>query len=425
MVEKILSALKKLKAETYKINITKIKSEELFFIRKKLDMNRKKDVTKYEVTLYKDFKENEIKFRGESTVDIYPTMNDEEILEELKGGLYAASFVKNEYYPLPKSEGANTIDKSYLNKDLNLEETALKVKNALYKYDHYDNGGINSTEIFVQKIENRIINSEGIDVSFSKLGLEIEYVVDWTENGEEVEIYNKDNYDELNENTIAESVREAIEVVKSRAKAKSSVKTGKYDVILNKEAVQTFFEYYQYKANARSIYTKGSKFKIGDSIQGVNIIEDKINVSLEGTNPYDNDGVRLNKTNIIDDGILKNYYGNFRYSSYLEIKPTGNLNKLIVNSGNTTIEEMKKQPHLDLLAFSAFDMDPSLGNFCGEIRLGFYYDGENTIPITGGSISGNVKDVQGNMILSKEVFETSKFVGPKSIKLKGVTVAGN
>ena len=64
MVEKILSALKKLKAETYKINITKIKSEELFFIRKKLDMNRKKDVTKYEVILYKDFKENEIKFRG-------------------------------------------------------------------------------------------------------------------------------------------------------------------------------------------------------------------------------------------------------------------------------------------------------------------------------------------------------------------------
>jgi len=69
-------------------------------------------------------------------------------------------------------------------------------------------------------------------------------------------------------------------------------------------------------------------------------------------------------------------------------------------------------------------MDGLTGNFGGEIRLGWYFDGSNTIPVTGGSISGNIKDLQKEMYLSKELQKDNNFVGPKIVKLLNVSVAG-
>lgn len=57
----------------YKIVETKVNSEELFFIKKDLDMNRSKDVHHFKVTVYKNFEENKMKYKGSSIVNIHPT----------------------------------------------------------------------------------------------------------------------------------------------------------------------------------------------------------------------------------------------------------------------------------------------------------------------------------------------------------------
>lgn len=92
-----------------------------------------------------------------------------------------------------------------------------------------------------------------------------------------------------------------------------------------------------------------------------------------------------------------------------------------VEGGEKTLEELENAPYLELHYFSDFQMDEWTGDFGGEIRLGIYFDGEKEIYVTGGSISGNIKDV--DMYLSKDMQTKDNYICPKAIKLLGVTIA--
>jgi predicted Zn-dependent protease len=423
MVEIIINAFKKININKYKINVDKVESIELFFIKKQLDMNRRKDVTHYKVIVYRDFEENNKKYTGSANVDIYPTMRADEIEEALKDGLYAAGFVKNQFYPLVAGEKSQCITLPSKFDSCSLEEAVIQIKEALYGNDIYEEGGVNSSEIFLNKTTSRIINSEGVDISFVKYTSEIECITQWLEE-QDVELFNVFRYSDLDATLISEDVKDAIELTKWRVKARNSVKTGNYRVLLRKAALKSFFDYYVDNATASSVYNKLSKFKVEESVQGSSIKGDKVNITLMGSVPYDEDGFKLDEVKIIDEGILKAFYGSKRFCHYLDIKPTGVLDLVKVNLGNKTEEEMKKESYLELLAFSDFQMDSLTGDYAGEIRLGFLYDGEKVTPITGGSMSGNISDVHENMFFSKEEYKEEKFVGPKILELLNVNVSG-
>ena len=101
------------------------------------------------------------------------------------------------------------------------------------------------------------------------------------------------------------------------------------------------------------------------------------------------------------------------------------MRNIVIEGGSKSIQELKEGPHLELFNFSDFQMDVLTGNFGGEIRLGMYFDGETSTPITLGSITGNAKKVEQEMYLSKELQKLNGFVGPKIIKIKNVTIVGN
>ncbi|MBR0230101.1 MAG: TldD/PmbA family protein, partial [Erysipelotrichaceae bacterium] len=86
--------------------------------------------------------------------------------------------------------------------------------------------------------------------------------------------------------------------------------------------------------------------------------------------------------------------------------------------------EMKKEPYLEIVTTSGFQMNPMTGSFGGEIRLGYYFDGEKTVPVTGGSITVNMNKVLGNMYMSKETKQYDNIVLPKTVQLFNVAVAG-
>lgn len=88
------------------------------------------------------------------------------------------------------------------------------------------------------------------------------------------------------------------------------------------------------------------------------------------------------------------------------------------------MKELKMEPHIEAAAFSDFSVDTITGDFCGEIRLAWFYDGDKTVPVSGGSISGNIKELQKELYLSKERYKDNNFEGPKAIKLVNVTVSG-
>jgi PmbA protein len=69
------------------------------------------------------------------------------------------------------------------------------------------------------------------------------------------------------------------------------------------------------------------------------------------------------------------------------------------------------------------DVDETTGDFGGEIRLGWYFDGSKRIPVTGGSVTGNLKSLD-SLYLSRETELNGDYYGPVSLMMKGMKISG-
>ena len=69
-------------------------------------------------------------------------------------------------------------------------------------------------------------------------------------------------------------------------------------------------------------------------------------------------------------------------------------------------------------------MDPVNGEIAGEIRLAYWHDGEKTVPVSGGSVSGSMKDFIPDMRMSAEQQQYDTRLIPKVTRLYGVRITG-
>jgi len=416
----------------YKICETNTQANELFFIKKNVDMDRAKKVRHFQVTVYVDFEEEGTKYKGASTTNIHPTMSEEEMKQAIGEAAFSAKFIKNPYYPLTKPTQVPYQQGS----ESNFAKESLpywmnEITKAVYKNDIFDQGGINSCEIFLNKVETRIVNSEGVDAHAVDYRCMVEFITTWKEAGEEIELYRCINCSEFESELLAEEVKDMINTCKDKAIAENTPALGTFPVILTRGAVKDFFSYYFSKCNASSVYNAKSTWKVGDLLQGTKVKGDPITMTLHPlldnstcSGGFDEDGFALEPVTIIEKGELKQYLADTRYAHYLKVAPTGALQNVIVEGGSHPISELQKEPHLETVAFSDFTVDDMTGDFCGEIRLAWYYDGTKRVPVTGGSIVGNINELHHQLYLSKEIQRENNFMGPRAVKLMSVTVSG-
>ena len=434
MIKNIIELLEsKNNVDEYKITEIKTTSTELFFIKDKLDMTRGKDVLNINLTVYRNFEKDGKKYKGSSNTKVSPTMTLEEISKKVDNASLAASFVYNEYYDLV--EPTNDVPKKLESKfgEGNVIKHISNLVKDLYSEDNVIEGAyINSCEFFINEKHIRIANSKGLDVEYDAYSGQIELVTESKLGVEEVELFEVLDFSDYDALWIKENVKETLLKTKLRAQAVPLKIVKDIPVILTGEAVKTFFEYYEVKTSAQLVYQGISNVKIGDIIQSGNIIGDKVSASLVPniknstySRSYDSDGLFLKEIKIVEDGKLLNFFADKRFADYLKIEPTGGITNIIVKAGSKSIEELTKGPHLKLLNFSDFQMDALTGNFGGEIRLGLYFDGKTTTPVTLGSITGSATKVEQDMYFSKELQELNGFIGPKIIKINSVTIAGN
>jgi PmbA protein len=428
-IERIIKNIKEISG--YKIFETKTESSELFFVKKNVDMDRAKNVSHYTVTVYINYEEEGKKYTGSATANVDPTMKDDEITKVIEDAAFAARFIKNPYYPLTRPAASyQTAPESKFARE-SLPYWMNEITKAVYQNDIYEKGGINSCEIFLNKKYTHIINSEGVDAESVHYDGMVEFITTWKEDGEEIELYRCVNFSDFEPEVLSEEVRTMIEIAKEKAMAKKTPELMKYPVILTREAVLDFFGFYCSKSNAGSVYNKVSTWKPGDNIQGEEVKGDRITMTADpflgnstASCGFDEDGFPLKAFKIIDQGVLCRYIANTRYAHYLEVEPTGTILNIIVNGGSRTLGELRREPHLETAAFSDFSVDELSGDFCGEIRLAWYFDGEKTIPVTGGSVSGNIFELQNELYLSKELQKDNNYEGPAAVKLMNVTIAG-
>lgn len=201
-------------------------------------------------------------------------------------------------------------------------------------------------------------------------------------------------------------------------------------VLLSGSDLKEFFNYFVDKINTQLIYSGNSCTKLHDQIQQG---DDTDKISLKAVAkllysslnvPYSREGTEASDFMILDNGKYVNYTGSQIYAHYLGLKNVPFAANYQVSGGSKTIEQMKKQPYLEIVQFSSFQVDIITGDFGGEFRLAYYYDGATVKPVTAGSITVNMNDILNHMYLSKETKQYNNWIIPQTIELFDVDVAG-
>ena len=423
MIETIVKNLEANSVDAWRIREENIESEEYFFVGNKADLGRAKKVKKYQVTVYRDFEEGEKKYRGSSTVTVNPGTTVEEIVQLIQEAFFAAGFVKNPWYPM-----APGFSRRFETAEHDLHDLSRDAIGAIFYNEKPSNSWLNSVEIFVTRNGYHILNSEGLDVTFSKYRTYIESIVS-SSGREEVELYDQFLLALPDAKRIRERISRLLLMVCERANAVPTPTLDRIPVVLTGEPAKEVMRYYLKQANARLKYDRISEVEPGDSVQSGES-GDKIALEvvpeLEGSYfslPVDNDGFLIEKRTVIENGILKDYWGDIKYSHYLGIEPTGAVLNFSVGRGSLSIDEMRKVDHLEVTNFSAVDVDETTGDFGGEIRLGWYFDGSERIAVSGGSVTGNLRELD-SIYLSKETELDGDYYGPISIAVEGLKISG-
>ena len=309
---------------------------------------------------------------------------------------------------------------------------------AFYENDNHAGGHLSYSEFYITVSDIRVLNSNGVDISFTSHKVFVETAIHWRgEQETEIEISESYSF------SLPANISDACEMLKARiahlftvAKEKSiAVPTPKVEdinILLTGECLATFFNYYSNRSNAGMIYQQMSTYEAGVQVQGKNPETcDRITLILDPTmegssfsRPWDEHGLPLTSHTIIQGGKLLKIWGDTRFSSYLNIPATGNISNVCVTGGTATQAELRRGPYLELVSFSDFQTNPITGDFGSEIRLGFYHDGEKTVPVTGGSISGNMAAVHDTMRMSKEERQYNHYRGPATICIRGASISG-
>ena len=419
----ITDALERAGVSVYRITRTRTDAVELYFIKKKLDIPRYKSVTETRVEVFRDFEEEGVRFRGSTILYIDPGMTGEEMEAKIRSAYFAASFVKNPFYELPAKNESPEVPSRADYRDMPLTEVADRVAGTLLAAESDDNAFINSAEIFVRRSHVAILDSAGTDVSYVSDSIWGEFVTQCL-SPVDVEQYRQFSYSSLDLEALKARLEEGIRDVRLRAQAVHSPKAGTCSIILTGEDVREILSFYKTRSDSAMIYPHYSTWKVGDTVQPTEGGE-KLNITLTSALPFSGEGITLKDCPLIRDGVLMAIHGSARFASYLGIEPTGTYEKMVLQAGTMSYEEMKASGALEAVSFSDFQMDAMDGHFAGELRLALARDGAgNVTPLTGGSINGSLFESQGRLIFSTERYSDSTYEGPLAVLIPGVTVAG-
>jgi len=341
------------------------------------------------------------------------------------------------------------------------------------------NPRINSLELFISKEQRRLLNSQGIDYSrtiwrgYSEFVVEADSSADIAANSpannpadipanslsknladgssadgsadnpySTVELFDDIEFSEPDPERLAQSIGDRLIQVGDRALARPMPRLSGIPLILRGKEAEEIFSWFFENSRTEAIYSKASPFRPGANVQGGNenieaehkgngaIIEpldlwaEPVISGLPASAAFDSDGFPLERTLVIENGILKTLIGSVRHADWLGVPRKGAFLLFSVPGGSMSLEEMHAFPYIEPVMFSDFRLDSMTGDFGAEVRLAYYFDGKNVTPVTGGSISGSMSTMRTTMRRTKEIATMSRSVCPIAVMLQGAIIAG-
>lgn len=414
---KVLKANKKI--SDYELTIINKDSRELFYVLDHLEINRAVKIDSVTIRIYVSDK----KTTGSSLVMLTAADDEKSLAKKLDDAVARARNARNQYYPLAEK----TVNIRQENaKKANLNLVASKVAEAVLKADHFKNGWINSTEIFVSNIKEELINSNGVDHKSEYFKIEIECIPTWSNKKEEFELYKFYQSNRIDYKKITEEITEILELAKARSGA-LTIKDVKLPedlmVLVKNDMLEEIVNNFTYDLSYRNVFMKENHYEINDVLSN-NPFDLTMKPGISGcvsSHKYDSHGVVLKAKNLIRKGVVKNNYGDIQFGHYLKKKDiTGMIPVVEIKAEGINY---KKEKHLIIENFSAPQLEENSGYWGGEVRLARYFDGKRYIPLTGFSIAGNIYEDIKDVKFSKEETLMANYKGPKYMIFKGLKIS--
>ena len=423
MLEQIVSLLKESGVHAWELSDVQNRGWEFYFIRHALDQNRAKNVEHIQIKVYQLIEDG--KFMGSASAELPPTATAEEAKKLISDLAYRATLVKNRPYSLnPPRAGQPMLDAS---DTAAIAEDFIRTMRALPETENED---VNSYEIFVSDKIRRFLNSEGVDITERYPDSMIEVVVNARRDGHEIELYRNFTSGSCDSEALKRDLGKAMAYGRDRLITRPTPNLEKADVLFSGSDACSIYEYFVDRCNAAMIFRKLSDWTVGQPI-AEDIRGDRVNVYARRTLPnssrnrgFDAEGAPIRDTALLEESVPKEILGGRMFASYMGLENSFNPTNIEVSGGTKTEEELRRGSYLEAVEFSDFQVDAMTGDIFGEIRLGYWHDGDTVTPVSGGSVSGSMLDFVKDFSMSVEQAQYDSMRIPALTLLKNVTVTG-
>ncbi len=423
MVDRLKKELISRNIYGWEITDTATEGWEYYFIRHDLDQNRYRAVRDISVKVYVQTAEDMI---GSASASLPPTMTQDEIPAEIDKLIYQASLVKNRIYDLTPPRKAEPVETG--KPDLALEAEKFIRAFASQKEDEVSK--LNSYEIFAQYTTKRLLTSTGIDLTQSYPSSLLDVVVNAKEGGHEVELYRLYPSGQCDESYMDKEIGGLLRFAKDRLHTSPTPALKDVPVLFTTDAALDIYRYFLANLSTAYVYRKMSPFEIGKAICE-DIGGDTLAIEALRTLPnssanfaYDEEGAPVTDRVLMESSVPKAYWGGRMYSRYLGLDDTFQITNWRVRGGKKDEKQLRSTPYLEVVEFSDFQVDEMTGDIFGEIRLAYYFDGEKTAILSGGSVSGSMLDNLGSIEMSREERQYNNALIPSATKLYHVNITG-
>jgi PmbA protein len=300
---------------------------------------------------------------------------------------------------------------------------------------------LSAAELFVNTIEEELHNSRDLVATSTSTHLLLEIVLLARKGDEEAEYFRQAEARRLDDLGIAETIVDGSRMAREKLGAEAP-RTRQGAVVVGGEALPQLFGGTAVtqtgalltQASAATAYSKLSRLEVGQPIygdlsragEGVTV---RANARLPfgvGSYRFDNDGLPAQDLLVIEDGVLRARPATQRYAQYLGVPASGRPGIAQVGAGSTSEGELLDGdgPICQVVAFSAPNVDALTGDFGMEIRLGYERGPGGVVPITGGSVTGNLFEALADVTLASETRVFASYAGPIAMRFGKLQIAG-
>ena len=421
MLEELKKLLQEAGTDAWEITDLKTRAYEFYFIRHRLDQNRIRDTRHVTLKVYRRFDG----FLGSASAEVMPGSSRQDMEKLIRDLKERALLIKNPEYTL--NPAVTHKDEENLPEIGTIARDFIEVMQDLPETDTED---INSYEIFAEENTKRFITSEGTDVTMVYPSAQLEVVVNARQDSREIELYRMYTSGTCDRQMLKQEISRTLQTGRDKLLAGNTPELGTCDVLFSTDAALQIYDYFLNRVNVRMKYQGISDLEIGDEVVP-GAAGDQISASAvrylpnsSANRSYDSEGAPVRDLSLIKDGKAENFWGSRQYACYLGIENTFIPGNFTISGGTCTEAELRQGRYLEVVEFSDFQVSPFNGDMAGEIRLAYYHDGDKVQIVSGGSVSGSVRELAANLHMTAAQVQYDRMLVPAVLRLAGVTVTG-